>query len=96
MHWPSGLLYCTGSAFSGIGSASLKYCPCCLDTDRAESVVSPAKRFGGDVVLALSVRPKPFRPSCFSVRTHLGIGFSDFIVVLQEYELAYEDGSHQV
>ena len=28
--------------------------------------------------------------------TFLGNGFSDFIVILQEYVLAYEDGSHQV
>jgi len=32
----------------------------------------------------------------FCPDAYLGNGFSDFIVILQEYVLAYEDGSHQV
>ena len=64
----------------------------------------PAKDFGrgGGIVLALSVRPKPFRPSVrpsitlFWPDAYLSNGFSDVIVILQEYELAYEDGSHKV
>ena len=53
---------------------------------------------GLDIVLALSVRPKPFPPSVtlFCPDAYLGNGFSDFIVILQEYVLAFEDGSHQV
>ena len=60
------------------------------------SLLSPAER--GDTVLALSVRPKPFPPSVrlFCPGAYLGNRFSDCIVILQEYVLAYEDGSHQV
>ena len=37
--------------------------------------------------------PKDF---LFCPDAFLGNGFSDFVVILQEYELAYEDGSNQV
>ena len=52
-------------------------------------------------VRSLSVRPSvrtSSRPSVmlFYPDGYLGNGFSDFIVILQEYVLAYEDGSHQV
>jgi len=52
----------------------------------------------GYIVLALSIRPKPFPPSVrlFYPDAYLGNGLSDFIVILQEYEHAYENGSHQV
>ena len=41
---------------------------------------------GEDIVLALSDR----------LSGRICNGFSDFIVILQEYVHAYEDGSHQV
>ena len=58
------------------------------------SLLSPPNDFEGDTV----VRPKPFRPSytLFCPDAYLSYGFSDYIVILQEYVLAYEDGSHQV
>ena len=50
------------------------------------------------IVLALSVRPKPFRQavSLFCPEAYLSNGFSDCIIILQEYVLAYEEGSHEV
>jgi len=52
----------------------------------------------GGIVLALSVRLKPLRPSVtlFCPEAYLSNGFSDLIIILQEYELAYEERSHQV
>ena len=58
----------------------------------------PPKDFGGRRSCFGIVRPKPFRPSvrqAFLPGRISGI-FLDFIVILQEYGLAYEDGSHQV
>jgi len=44
------------------------------------------------------VSPSEAFPSItlFCPDAYLGNGFSDFIVILQEYVLTYEDGSHQV
>jgi len=49
------------------------------------------------IVLA-SVRSLYVRPpvTLFCPDAYLGNGFSDFIVILQEYVLVYEDSSHQV
>ena len=46
----------------------------------------PPKDLGG-IVLALSVRPKPFRLSCFSVRTHILV--MDFQILLSFYRNMY-------
>jgi len=60
------------------------------------------QKISGDIVLALSVCPTSFQPPVLpSVTflcpdTYLGNGFSDFIVILQEYELAFGDGSRHV
>ena len=45
-----------------------------------------------------SLRPTSFLLSVllFFPDPYLGNGFSDCIVILQEYEHAFEDGSHQV
>jgi len=52
-------------------------------------MLSPPKDFGDIGIVCPSV-------TLFCPDEYLGNGFSDFIVILQEYVLAYEDGSHQV
>ena len=57
-------------------------------------IIIPRRKISGWYCFGV-VRPKPFRPS-FGPDSYLGTRFSDYIVILQEYELAYEDGSYQV
>ena len=55
-------------------------------------LLSPAERFrGGDTVLVLSVRQKPFRPSftLFCPDAYLDNGFSDFISPCQRFRGEY-------
>ena len=55
------------------------------------------ERFQGGYCFGI-VRLKPFRLSVtlFGPNTYLGLGFSKFIVILQEYVLSYEDSLQQV
>jgi len=57
-------------------------------------MIIPAERFRGGIWFAVVCMSEAFPSVCPDA--YLGNGFSDFIVILQEYELAYEDGSLQV